>query len=202
MWYSRARKWRVSARRVTQVPSVVASLSPLRGLPISHCAPTAGAVGCILSPLRGLQRVVSSTFPDAMELRHRLLRDSCDHGRLSRHFRAGLSHAADSRLVCHFLLCLWTNTFSDNQIRPKNGKASFVEATKEAESGGPISLILFRPVLFRLVDRNSARRVLRRFFGFGFFHSQGFVDPVVGSLQVFRAAGKIIAFHVALLAVH
>ena len=86
---------------------VIAFLSPLRGLLISHlpptaCAPSAGspeakrvtrlvsvttdgmrntvhgsgqAVGCILSPLRGWYCVVSSTFPDPIELRHRLLPD-------------------------------------------------------------------------------------------------------------------------------
>jgi hypothetical protein len=36
---------------------VVASLSPLRGLLRSHLPPTAYAVGCILTPLRGLIQI-------------------------------------------------------------------------------------------------------------------------------------------------
>src|SRR6202140_3977354 len=56
--------------------------------------------------------------------------------------------------------------------------------------------------LFRLVHGDSTLGVLCRLFGFGFFHSQGFVNPMVGGLQIFRAAGKIVAFNVALFAVH
>src|SRR5579864_4190996 len=78
---------------------VVAFLSPLRGLLISLPPPTACAVGCILSPLRGCRPVAYSTFSSDVELWHSLLRDSCSFfSGLSRGFRPGLSCGAASGL--------------------------------------------------------------------------------------------------------
>ena len=53
---------------------VEAFLSPLRGLQVFLLPPTACAVGCILSSLRGWRRVVYAAFSSDIELRHRLCR--------------------------------------------------------------------------------------------------------------------------------
>src|SRR5882762_5075214 len=78
---------------------VVASLSPRWGLFSSHFLPTACAVGCILTPLRGSTELAgpllgrrSSYDTDSYRTRSHL-------PLLPRHFRAGLSHVAPTGLT-------------------------------------------------------------------------------------------------------
>jgi hypothetical protein len=62
------------------------ALSPRWGSATSYFLPTACAVGCILSPLRGYSTIARSTFSAVVGLRHRLGDTHIHHGNSKRSF--------------------------------------------------------------------------------------------------------------------
>jgi len=115
----------------------VASVPPLRGLLVSRLAPTAyapsassgQAVGCILAPLWGSERVLASTLSEALKLRHRLLWDALrclEHNRLCR-VVTKLLPSAESGLV-----------FLHSRLPALRGGVS--RRRSQSPGGGPIHL--------------------------------------------------------------